>query len=222
VALRQKAAKALSDYAQAINTLLNEDQSKNLETASSALATSFKSLPKDSKLVSDDDIDVLAKLIQQGGSILTEQMKADALRQIVPKYHCQVKHLCLLLGSDLSPKGGRMGTEYLRLSSNLYNHITGELDDEAALIDNDPKLNDKEKGEKKRDLRSRLLPVVQLANEHRTKLAVLSAASAAGTKCAAASDALSNSLMQTSYSFSDIENFAKEVDNLYAAAKAWK
>jgi hypothetical protein len=115
-----------------------------------------------------------------------------------------------------------MGTEYLRLSSNLYNHITGELDDEAALIDNDPKLNDKEKGEKKRDLRSRLLPVVQLANEHRTKLAVLSAASAAGTKCAAASDALSNSLMQTSYSFSDIENFAKEVDNLYAAAKAWK
>src|SRR5262249_62199184 len=42
--------------------ILNEDQSKNLETASSALATSLKSLPKDWKFVSDDDIDVLGKL----------------------------------------------------------------------------------------------------------------------------------------------------------------
>src|SRR5262245_23265142 len=222
VALRQKAAKALSDYAQAISALLNEDQSKNLETASSELATSLKSLPKDWKFVSDDDIDVLGKLIQQGGSILTDQMKADALRQIVPKYHRQVEHLCLLLGNDLSPQGGRMGSEYLRLSSNLYNHITRELDREAERIDKDPMLNAEQKAEKKRDARARLLPVVQLANEHRTRLTVLSNASAAGRKCAAASESLTKSLTQTSYSFADIENFAKEVENLYAGAKAWK
>lgn len=206
IAVRQQAAKAISDYGQAISSLVSTDPTNNLQSAASSLDTSLKALPADLKVVSNADIDVLTKLIQQGGSILVDQMKADALRQIVPKFHLQIERLCSLLSQDFNPTGGASATYYLTLSSQLYRDVTQQLDKSGDAI----------------EVRSRLLPTMQLANLHNNNLTALSQAAAAGKKCVSASQALTKALSETNYSLADIEAFAQDVENLYTTAKAWK
>jgi hypothetical protein len=207
LSLRQQAATVLSNYGDALTALVSYDPSNDLQSAAQALGSSIKGLPAGIKVISDADADVLASLVQQLGGLLVEQMRADAVRKIVPIYNPQVKKLCMLLGDDLDPTKGELAADYLSVASQLRTDLIGRLDREGERL----------------DVRRETLPALNTAEtQYQWARNVLPVVASAGTKCASAADALLSAVNKRQYSWADLVAFAQQVQALYEEATKWK
>jgi hypothetical protein len=207
VAQRQQAITVLVDYGTALTALAGYDASKDLATSSAALGTAIKGLPKQDKVISDADADVLAQIVQQLGGLLVDYEKARAVRRIVPIYQPQVDKLCTLLADDFDSKQPELANVYEGQAASLREHEIIRLNTNGQSM----------------AVRAQALPALELADSnYRRARQVLPGVADAGRKCVTASDNLAKAVASPSYSLADIEAFSQAVFQLEQTAAAWK
>ena len=159
------------------------------------------------QVISDADADVLSQLVQQLGGILIEQMKANAVRTIVPVYHPQIVALCTLMANDFNPAKGELTTAYVGLAAGIRNDQVTILDRDGAQL----------------ATRSRALPSFAAANkEYHWARETLPEIGKGGEKCVAASAALLDAVNNRQYSLADLKAFAQQVQKIVSTASKWK
>lgn len=200
---RIQAAKAVQTYGELLLALVEDTQEKELQTAATNFTQSIRGLDSQKRKIGDDQLQGIGEVVVAIGGLWVEYKKREALEQIVPEAHEQIKEIGKLFATEFAANGA--------IARNL--DATSQLAVRAAdgILD--------QKGSSPGD-RSAAAMAHRKGIETSLKAnAIFPPMATAALEMVKAHSQLVNSLLKKELTVADIKVFTTTVEDLLAASK---
>jgi hypothetical protein len=121
---RVQAAQALQSYGSLLTKLSDDSSSQQVLTSFDNLSAAIKNLPKEDRIVSDAQLNIIGSAVKTIGGWFINAAKKKVIEQVVATYYPQVNKLCDLLAGDFNRRRNKLASRFVL--------VTLQLDAEAA------------------------------------------------------------------------------------------
>lgn len=199
------ATRALAAYGKSLAALVVDTQSAELEVASNEFIVNLSRVPTAKQHINDQQLESIGAVIQNVGGFWIEWKRSKAVKTIVKDSKNAVEHLCDLIIRDFDPAKGWVAKQLQVVEDPLMGEATNSLYDGRTY--NDRKI---------------ALEAFRLAHDSRMRRSeVLKRVTTGATAMKSANASLARALEDSTWSFQDIQDFAKKAQSLQAAVKTF-
>lgn len=203
------ATRALAAYGKSLAALVDDTQSAELKVASNEFVASLGRVPTAKQHISDQQLEAIGTVVQDVGGFWIEWKRKQAVQTIVKGSRAAVEHLCDLLIRDFNPGNGtdeKKGWVALQLQvveDPLMAVATNRLYDGHTYND-----------------RKVALEAFRLAHDSRMRRTeMLKRVTDGAIAMKKANSSLAQAVEGSTWSFQDIQDFAKKTQSLQSTIK---